>query len=212
MDFLLFYSDGLHLVEKGNLELGKSILKTIDFTISGSKIPNRYKNVVFFTDFNLNLEDFPTLGSIVPVRNSVFFSKSIIKVVSTNFVRLGKLICGSNVPQSKPVSASFVRTGKPISNKNVHPIKTVNASSVSPGKRICGSNVSLGKYVSTFNFHTSKPITSTNIRSSKHVVASSIFSSKPIFGSSVSKSIRAINFCTSKPITDHVSVSNVRPS
>ena len=29
LDFSLFYSDGLHLIEKGNLKLGKSILKSI---------------------------------------------------------------------------------------------------------------------------------------------------------------------------------------
>ena len=62
LDFLLFYSDGLHLVEKGNLELGKSILKAIDSTITDSKIPNRYKNTRCSNDFNLNLEDFPTLS------------------------------------------------------------------------------------------------------------------------------------------------------
>ena len=70
LDFLLFYSDDLHLVEKGNLEHGKSILKAIDSTITGSKIPNCYKNVVCFTYFNLNIEDFLALPSIVPVRNS----------------------------------------------------------------------------------------------------------------------------------------------
>ena len=43
LDFSLFYSDGLHLVEKGNLELGKSILKAIDSIIIGSKIPSCYK-------------------------------------------------------------------------------------------------------------------------------------------------------------------------
>ena len=31
----LIYSDGLHLVKKGNLELGKCILKAIDFIIIG---------------------------------------------------------------------------------------------------------------------------------------------------------------------------------
>ena len=98
-------------------------MKAIDSIIVGSKIPSRYKNAVCSTDFNLNLEDFPTLPSIVPVRNSVSFSKFIIKVVSTSSVRPGKFICDSNVPPSKPVSASFVHTGKPISNKNVSPIK-----------------------------------------------------------------------------------------
>ena len=46
LDFSLFYSDGLHLVQKGNLKLGKSILKAIASTITGSRIPSRYKNAV----------------------------------------------------------------------------------------------------------------------------------------------------------------------
>ena len=71
LDFLLFYLDGLHLVEKGNLEIGKSIFKAIDSIIIGSKIPNGYKNAVCSTDFNSNLEDFPTLPIIVPVRDSI---------------------------------------------------------------------------------------------------------------------------------------------
>ena len=46
LDFSLFYSDGLHLIEKGNLKLGKFILKAINLTITGSKIPSRHKNTV----------------------------------------------------------------------------------------------------------------------------------------------------------------------
>ena len=57
LDFLLFYSDGLYLVQKCNLELGKCILKAIDSAITGSRIQSCYKNAVCSTDFNLNLED-----------------------------------------------------------------------------------------------------------------------------------------------------------
>ena len=108
-------------------------MKAIDSTITGSKIPNHYKNAVCSRNFSLNLEDLPTLPCIVPICNSFSFSKSIIKVVSTSSVRPGKLICDSNVPPSRPVNASFVRANKPISNQNVHLSKTVSASSVSPG-------------------------------------------------------------------------------
>ena len=55
LDFLLFYSDALHLVEKGNLKLGKSILKAI-YSISNL---NPYKSAVCF---NLNECDFPHLA------------------------------------------------------------------------------------------------------------------------------------------------------
>ena len=142
LDFSLFYSDDLHLVRKGNLEYGKSILKAIDSTITRSRIQSRYKSAVCSTDFNLNLEDFPTLPRTVPVRNPVSFNKSIFKVVSNSFARSSKPICENNVPPCKPVSASSFHTGKPISNRNVRPSKTVSASSVSPGKPICGSNIS----------------------------------------------------------------------
>ena len=132
LDFLLFYSDGLHLVQKGNLKLGKSILKVIDSTITGSRIPCHYKNAVCSTVFNLNLEDFSTLPCTVPVCNPVSFNKSIFKVVP--FVQVNPY-----VSPSKPISASSFHTGKPISNRNVRPSKTMSASSVSPGKPICGS-------------------------------------------------------------------------
>ena len=56
MDFSLFYSDGLQLVEKGNLKLGKSILKAIDSNSNGYL----FKNAVCF---NLNYCDFPPLPS-----------------------------------------------------------------------------------------------------------------------------------------------------
>ena len=52
----LFFCDGLHLVEKGNLKLVKSILKAIDSNSNA----NPYKNAVCF---NLNEYDFPPLPS-----------------------------------------------------------------------------------------------------------------------------------------------------
>ena len=56
LDFSLFYSDALHLVEKGNLKLGKSILKAVDSNSNA----NPYKSAVCF---NLNECGFPTLPS-----------------------------------------------------------------------------------------------------------------------------------------------------
>ena len=56
LDFSLFYSDALHLVEKGNLKLGKSILNPIDSNSNA----NPYKNTACF---NLNECDFPPLLS-----------------------------------------------------------------------------------------------------------------------------------------------------
>ena len=56
MDFSLFYLDALHLVEKDNLKLGKSILKAIDPNSNA----NPYKNAV---RFKINECDFPPLPS-----------------------------------------------------------------------------------------------------------------------------------------------------
>ena len=122
LDFLLFYLDGLHLVQNGNLEFGKSILKASDSTITGSRIQSPYKNAVCSTDFNLNLKDFLTLPRTVPVRNPISFNKSIFKVVSTSSLHPTKPIC-DNLPPSKSVSASSFRKGKPISNRNAVQVK-----------------------------------------------------------------------------------------
>ena len=62
LEFSLFYSDALHLVEKGNLKLGKSILKAIDSNSNA----NPYKNAVCF---NLNECDLPPLHPQQPDLN-----------------------------------------------------------------------------------------------------------------------------------------------
>ena len=54
LDYLLLFTDGLHLDKERNLELEKYILKATNFTINGSKITQYYKNAVCSTDFNLN--------------------------------------------------------------------------------------------------------------------------------------------------------------
>ena len=117
MDFSLLYSDGLRLIKKGNLKLGKSILKAINSTITASKIPSRYKNTVCSRDSNLNLKIFPTLPRTLTVLDPVSFNKSMFQVVSSSSVH------NSNVAPSKPVSPSSFRASKPVSNRNVRPRK-----------------------------------------------------------------------------------------
>ena len=77
-DFLLFSSDCLHLVEKGNLKLGKSILKAID----SNSNTNPYKNVVYF---NLNECDFPPLPYPAtkrkPICSSVKYVGPVLKPI-----------------------------------------------------------------------------------------------------------------------------------
>ena len=45
LDFSLFYSDGLHLVKKGNLKLGKSILKATDSNNNGNPYKIQYVSI-----------------------------------------------------------------------------------------------------------------------------------------------------------------------
>ena len=139
LGFLLFYSDGLHLVKRGNLQLEK----VIESTIIGPGIPNYYKNAPCFTDDNLNQKDFSTFSCIVPFRNSFChiykarLIKSSFKAVSISSVHPGTRISNINVQPSKPISSVHsIHTGKSISNSNTHPNKLVTASYVSPGKPI----------------------------------------------------------------------------
>ena len=68
----------------------------------------------------------------------------------------------------------------------------------------------MSEHVSTI-YHPSKPIIASNVLSGKPVSDSSVC---PIFGSSVraSKPICTINVRASKPVSEHVRVSDVRPS
>ena len=43
LDSLLYYSDDLHLVKRGNLKLGNSFLKAMDSAITGPRITIPYK-------------------------------------------------------------------------------------------------------------------------------------------------------------------------
>ena len=73
LDFSLFYLDGLHLVEKGNLKFGKSILKVIDCNSNA----NLYKNALCF---NLIKYDFPLLPSPASRCKPIYYS---VKYVGT---------------------------------------------------------------------------------------------------------------------------------
>lgn len=115
LDFLLFYLDRLHLVKKDNVKLVKSILKVIDSTITGSVWP---------TDSKFNLEYFPTLPRIVPLRNYVSFSIFIFKDFSTIS---GQPITGCNIRSSKSVGASYTCPNKPIFSSIVRASKRISA-------------------------------------------------------------------------------------
>ena len=154
--------------------------------------------------------DFPQLPLIVPICNSVSFSKSIVTVFSTSSVHRGKPIWDSNVSPSKPVSASFVRRIKPISNRNVRLSETVIASSVSV---IFCSSALASKPIRCINVRVSKPISEhvgvcgvCDVRPSEpisisharfHARSSNIDSARNIHPS---KTVSASNVCPGKPV------------
>ena len=63
LDFSLFYSHGQRLVQIGNVEPGKSILKATDPTITGSKIRNRYKKCSVLHRFQFEFRRFLRIAS-----------------------------------------------------------------------------------------------------------------------------------------------------
>ena len=87
-DFLLFYSDGLYLVEKGNVKLGKSILKATD---SNSKA-NPYKNSV---SFNLNECESPPLPSPATRSKPLYSPVKYVGPICKPIYRLFKLFAQS---------------------------------------------------------------------------------------------------------------------
>ena len=91
LDFSLFYSDGLHLVEKGNLKLGKSILKAIDSNSNA----NPYKNAVCF---NLNECDFPPLPSPATTSKHLYSPVKYVGPVRKPIRRLFKSFAQGHEP------------------------------------------------------------------------------------------------------------------
>ena len=83
LNFSLFYSDGLHLVEKSNFKLGKSILNAIDSNSNA----NPYKNAVCF---NWNECDFPPLPSLATRCKSIYSPVKYVGLVRKPVCRVFK--------------------------------------------------------------------------------------------------------------------------
>ena len=83
LDYSLFYSDALDLVEKGNLKFGKIILKAIDSNSNATP----YKNAV---SFNLNERDFPPLPSPATRSKPLYSPLKYVVPVSKPIRRLFK--------------------------------------------------------------------------------------------------------------------------
>ena len=96
----LFYLDKLHLVEKGNFILAKSIFTSVKncFSFQNNHQPNKTYKLV--TSFSLNNSDFPTLTPLSP-RKPVSYCISVSSYKSEhNFF---------SKPVHKPFFASSVK-------------------------------------------------------------------------------------------------------
>ena len=146
MDFSLFYSDGLHLVE-----LGKSILKAIDSNSNA----NPYKNAVCF---NLNECDFPPLPSPAttskPFYSPVKYVGPVCKPISRlfkSFAQGYEPFCSTVLPAcSVPISMShsslyqLLVTSAPCFS----PVRITTATFPSHIPNICYTNASIRSFSS----------------------------------------------------------------
>ena len=150
MDFSLFYSDGLYIVEKGNLKLGRSIVKAIDSNSNA----NPYKNAVCF---NLNECDFPSLPS--PATTSKPATKPLyspvkcvglvrkpIRCVFRSFAQVSKPFHSVVLPVcSVPISMSHSSLYQPVvaSAPCVSPVRITTATFPSHIPNICYTDASI---------------------------------------------------------------------
>ena len=162
LDFSLFYSDGLQIVEKGNLKLDKSILKAIDSNSNA----NLYKNAVCF---NLNECDFPPLPSPATTSKPLYSPVKYVGPVHKPIRRLFKSFAQGHEPFrstvlpvcSVPVSMSHSSLYQPVvtSSPCVSPVRIATASFPSPIPNICYANASIRSF-------SSKPKTTSSLKSS----------------------------------------------
>ena len=146
MDFSLFYSDGLYIVEKGNLKLGKSIVKAIDSNSNA----NPYKNAVCF---NLNECDFPSLPSPATTSKPLYspvkcvgLVRKPIRCVFRSFAQVSKPFHSVVLPVcSVPISMSHSSLYQPVvaSAPCVSPVRITTATFPSHIPNICYTDASI---------------------------------------------------------------------
>ena len=123
MDFSLFYSDGLHLVEKGNLKLGKPILKATDSNSNA----NPYKNAVCF---NLNECDFPPLPSPATTSKPLYSPVKYVGPVRKPIRRLFKSFAQVNKP-FRSIVLPVCSVPVPMSHSSLYIVSTCCCSPLS---------------------------------------------------------------------------------
>ena len=146
---LLFTSDGLHLMEKGNRKLGKSILILI---VANA---NSYKTTV---GFNLNERDFPPLPSPA-TRSKLLYSPvkyvgpvcKPIRRLFKSFAQIYEPFRSTFLPAcSVPISMSHSSLYQPvlISAPCVSPVRITTVTFLFHIPNICYTNASIRSFSS----------------------------------------------------------------
>ena len=110
----LFYSDKVHLVEKRNSELSKSIHKSIeDFYDTGNvnryQLTKSYKVAVSFVSTNTDFPPLPTVSKLHSTLTNAFSDKHISNTTNVTPFSMTVLPIAKNVaPEDKPV-CQFLR-------------------------------------------------------------------------------------------------------
>ena len=200
LNFLLFFSDGLHLVEEGNLKLGKSILKAIDSNSNA----NPYKNAVCF---NLNECDFPPLPSPVTRSKHPYSPVKYVGPVRKPIRRLLKIFSQGYGPFHLTVlSDCAVPVSVPNASIRSFPSKLKNTSTLKssfPSHQKCGPiSFTRSRYSLDPACFSSVPITTLSI--SSHKSSDRAASVPRLPSSTVDSSVNALNTCyvaTTKPLS-----------
>ena len=197
LNFSLFFSDGLHLVEKGNFKLGKSISKAIDSNSNA----NPYKNEC----------DFPPLPSPATRSKPPYAPVKYVCPVRKPFPRLFAQVyepCRSIVlpAYSVPVSTSKASI-RSFSSK----LKTTSSpkASLSPHQKCAPTSATRSRYSSDPVCFSSIPVTTLSISSPKnsdraasvpHLPSTTVDSSVNALNSSYVATTKPLSFKTSKSL------------
>ena len=208
LNFSLFFSDGLHLVEKGNLKLGKSILKAIDSNSNA----NPYKNAVCF---NLNEYDFPTLPSPETRSKPPYAPVKYVGPVRKPFRRLFAQVYEPYRSTVLPAYSVPVSISKASIRSFSSKLKTTSSpkASLSSHQKCAPTSATRSRYSSDPVCFSSIPVTTLSISSPKNSDRAASVSRLP--STTIDCSVNALNssyVVTTKPLSFKTSKSLVPKS
>ena len=208
MNCSLFFCDGLHLVEKGNLKLVKSILKAIDSNSNA----NPYKNAVCF---NLNECDFPPLPSPATRSKPPYAPVKYVGPVRKPFRRLFAQVYEPFRSTVLPAYSIPVSTSKASIRSFSSKLKTTSSpkASLSSHQKCAPTSATRSRYSSDPVCFSSIPVTTLSISSPKNSDRAASVPRLP--STTVDSSVNALNssyVATTKPLSFKTSKSLVPKS